>query len=434
MDCLPEQDEVEEYREEPGQEGGAPRRSGSFVTGFLAGILAASFCVFLFVTGWNLGDRFSHTEQPEPNGAEVLTANETLRKLDEVQSLIEENYLGEIDSQLLSDYLFKGVAAGLDDVYANYYSEEELTSVMDLSRGAYTGIGAVFSQDRSTGTVTVEELYENMPAELGGMQVGDQLLAINGETVEGRTLDEIVAQIKYQEETFEFTVRRPGTDEELTLSVTCGEVEVTTVTYELLPDGIGYIQILEFTEKAVEQFIEAAEALQTQGMQSLIVDLRGNPGGLLTSVCGILDEVLPEKLLVYTEDRNGRREEYYSDRKRTLDCEIAVLVNKDSASASEIFAGAIQDYGVGPVIGTQTFGKGVVQKTFTLSDGSGFKMTAEKYFTPLGQDIDGNGITPDIVVEEVSESEEAKTGVSREREPEETEDPVLLRAIEELRK
>ena len=170
-------------------------------------------------------------------------------------------------------------------------------------------------------------------------------------------------------------------------------------------------------------------------MQALIVDLRDNPGGLLTSVCDILDEVLPEKLLVYTEDKNGEREEYYSDQSRTVDCEIAVLVNGGSASASEIFAGAMQDYDRGPIIGTKTYGKGIVQRTFPLSDGSAFKMTVEKYYTPNGQDINGNGITPDIVVEEAKDDTENATDAENTGEDaaEKNEDPVLEKALEVLK-
>ena len=233
-------------------------------------------------------------------------------------------------------------------------------------------------------------------------------------------------------------VYRPTADEEFSFEIECGEVKVPAVTYKMLEDGIGYIRLNEFTEVAVGQFVDAAEMLEDQGMQKLIVDLRDNPGGLLTSVCDILDEVLPEGLLVYTEDKDGNREEYNSDRMRTVYCELAVLVNENSASASEIFAGAIQDHGAGTIIGTKTYGKGIVQKTFPLSDGSAFKMTVEKYYTPLGQDINGNGITPDIIVdnEEKNAVSGGESGTSASGDGEnidEASDPVLKKALEVLR-
>jgi carboxyl-terminal processing protease len=180
------------------------------------------------------------------------------------------------------------------------------------------------------------------------------------------------------------------------------------VEYELKDGQIGYISLTEFTDQAVEQFHDAVCDLQEQGMEALIVDLRNNPGGLLTAVCDILDELLAGQLIVYTEDKNGTREEYYSDEEQLITCPVAVLVNGSTASAAEIFAGAVQDYALGPIVGTQTYGKGIVQNTFKLSDGSAIKFTVAKYYTPNGQDIHGNGITPDIVVEDTEASEEAE--------------------------
>lgn len=406
-----------------------------FGRGFAAGVLASVLAGGVFFAGWNAARQLdadqSTGEAETENGAEVLTDGTTLHKLDEVQSLIEEYYLKDVDEDLLSTYLFKGIAAGLDDVYANYYSEQELESVLDSSRGSYTGIGAVLSQDTQTKVISVNEVYENTPASEAGLQTGDELLAVDDTELSDMQLGDLVTLIKSREGSFSITVYRPTIENEVTLSVTTGDVEVPNVSYEMKQDGIGYIRIEEFTEAAVDQFREAAENLLDQDMQALIVDLRDNPGGLLDSVCDILDEVLPEKLLVYTEDKNGEREEYYSDQSRTVDCEIAVLVNGGSASASEIFAGAMQDYEMGPVIGTKTYGKGVVQRTFPLSDGSAFKMTVETYYTPNGQDIDGNGITPDIEVEEPEQTKEQEAQTKTEQKEEA--DPVLEKALEVLK-
>ena len=432
MEHLPEKEERKEDLVEK-TEIKPQRHQGSFTTGFLAGVLTAFFCVFIFLTGWNIGERrfakkeLQSVEEETESGAEILTDPSTFSMLEEVKNLIESNYLNDVDSELLSAYLFKGIAAGLDDPYANYYTAEELNSVMDSSRGEYTGIGAVIEQDIKSGELTVNEVYAGRPADQAGLQVGDILEQIDDTALEGMSLDAVVALIKGMDGAFTVKVYRPVADEELSFEIECGDVEVPAVTYEMKEEGIGYIQLSEFTEVAVPQFVDAAEMLEDQGMKKLIIDLRDNPGGLLTSVCDILDEVLPEGLLVYTEDKDGNREEYNSDRLRTVYCELAVLVNENSASASEIFAGAIQDHKAGTIIGTTTYGKGIVQKTFPLSDGSAFKMTVEKYYTPLGQDINGNGITPDIIVDNKTENDAENDADSGK------EDPVLEKALEVLR-
>ncbi|MCC8044948.1 MAG: PDZ domain-containing protein [Clostridiales bacterium] len=350
-------------------------------------------------------------------GAEVLTQSSTISKLSEVQELIEAYYLNEVDGEYLESYLFKGIAAGLDDAYANYYTAEELSSVMDSTNGEYYGIGATIGTDTETGEFYVGEVYEGGPAEEGGLQPDDLVRAVDGEAASEMTLNELVTLIK-SKETFTMIVYRPSEETELELTITCADVIPTYVTYEMLEDGIAYLKLTEFTASAVEQFRDAVADLNSQGMENLIVDLRDNPGGLLSAVCDILDEILPEDaLMVYTEDKNGNREEYTADDEQSVTCQVAVLVNGGSASASEIFAGAIQDYGIGPVIGTQTYGKGVVQKTYSLSDGSAFKMTVENYYTPNGQEIDGNGITPDIIVDE-----DDKENKAAEDEPAESDD------------
>lgn len=428
MTCLPETDKEETVLGDEKGFGGTDKetqQTAGFGTGFLMGILATLVCVCVFMTGWLLAQRSqqkaARDKTSAQQGAGILTDKETLSKLDAVQSLIEQNYLSEVDSDLLSTYLFKGIAFGLDDPYANYYSAEELQSVLDSTRGEYYGVGATLTEDTNTKEIRVLEVYDNSPASRAGLKPGDILIALDDTYLAGGGLSEAVTLIKSRDAPFVLEIYRPDTDEELQLEMECGEVEIEYVQAEMKTDGIGYIRISEFTESAVSQFKEAAAALQDQGMEKLIVDLRNNPGGLLTSVCDILDEILPEGLIVYTEDRDGNREEYHADKNRLVLCETAVLVNGDSASASEIFAGAVQDHELGPVVGTQTYGKGVVQKTFPLSDGSAFKFTVQKYYTPKGQDIDGNGITPDIIVEQ-------------EEDVEDTEDPVLEQAIGELRR
>ena len=233
------------------------------------------------------------------------------------------------------------------------------------------------------------------------MKKGDEILAVDVENTEGMQLSELVATIK-QKETMLLRVKRE--EKELEVSVEVTEVEIPTVSWKILDEGIGYLKIAEFDKITVEQFENAMEQMKAQGMERLILDVRDNPGGILDVICDIMDDLLPEGLIVYTEDREGKRQEFTSDEKQIFDGPLAVLVNENSASASEIFAGSIQDYGLGPVIGTTTYGKGVVQRTYLLDDGSALKLTAEKYYTAGGQDIDGTGVTPDIIVENGQDS------------------------------
>lgn len=224
------------------------------------------------------------------------------------------------------------------------------------------------------------------------------LLAADDYEAASMDLSEFVNHIRGEEgTTVHLTVSRDG--ESLEFNVERRNIEIQTVTYELLENQTGYIAVTEFTEPTADQFAAAIAELQNQGMTSLIVDLRSNPGGLLDTACEMLDQILPEGLLVYTEDNAGNREEYNSTDDEVLDIPLVVLVNGDSASASEIFAGAIQDRDAGTIIGTTTYGKGIVQSILGMTDGTAFKMTTERYYTPNGTCIHGIGITPDVEVE-----------------------------------
>lgn len=391
-------------------------------SGFLNGVLAV-LCIGILV---RFGQGFLGKNAEtllEELGAEALTDERTEDKLEEVEKIIEKHYLKDVDGELLTDYMMKGIAVGLDDPYASYYSAEELQAVMDSSNGEYYGIGVTLSQDPDTWAISVAQVYEDSPADKAGLQVDDVVKKVNDESVVGIDLSDLVTLIKGLEEEFSLTVYRPHTEEEIEVTLVCDHVEIYQVDYEMLESKIGYIQLTEFTQSAVHQVEDALLDLKSQGMEKLIVDLRGNPGGLLTSVCDIVDFFLDDGLIVYMEDKNGKREEYYAEQGQIVDCETAVLVNGYSASASEIFAGVIQDYELGPVVGTQTFGKGLVQVTYPLSDGSAFKLTVQQYFTAGGQDIDGNGgITPDIIIEETG-SDAAAAGDA---------DEVLQAAIDAL--
>lgn len=295
--------------------------------------------------------------------------------------------------------------AGLNDPYSVYYTKEEYDSLMESTSGVFCGIGVVIQQNITTGIITVVRAMPGTPGEAAGFESGDIIYAVDGVEVTGEDSSSVVARIKGEEGTeVTVTVYRDG--EKIDFTLKRAKIEVQTVDAKMLDNNIGYIQVTEFDDVTAKQYTKAIEDLTNQGMEGLIVDLRDNPGGLLSSVCTMLDEMLPEGLIVYTEDKNGTREEEYSDDEHQFTKPLAVLINGSSASASEIYAGAIKDYGMGTIIGTQSFGKGIVQRIVELGDGSALKLTISNYFTPNGNNIHKIGIEPDIVVELNSDTED----------------------------
>lgn len=331
-----------------------------------------------------------------------LLKSEESRKMELLESLIDRYYIGEADAEDLTEGVYKGYIEGLGDPYSAYYDEEETARMAESLSGEFGGVGALMSQDRETGVITVLQVYEDSPAQKAGMQDGDVLYKVDGEDVSGRELTEVVNLVKGEKGTdVTLTLLRGDAGDEIELTVTRDTIEDQTVTYEMKEAGVGYIRVAEFDTVTYEQYKEALEDLEAQGMEKLVIDLRSNPGGNLETVCDMLDLMLSEGLIVYTEDKDGRREEYTSDAEHQFDKPLAVLVDGYSASASEIFAGAIQDYGLGQIVGTRSYGKGVVQSIFDLKDGTSVKLTIAEYFTPKGRSIDGEGITPDVEVEYV---------------------------------
>ena len=329
-----------------------------------------------------------------------LLKSEESRKMELLESLIDRYYIGEADAEALTEGVYKGYIEGLGDPYSAYYDEEETARMAESLSGEFGGVGALMSQDRETGVITVLQVYEDSPAQKAGMQDGDVLYKVDGEDVSGRELTEVVNLVKGEKGTdVTLTLLRGDAGDEIELIVTRDTIEDQTVTYEMKEAGVGYIRVAEFDTVTYEQYKEALEDLEAQGMEKLVIDLRSNPGGNLETVCDMLDLMLPEGLIVYTEDKNGEREEYTSDEENQFDKPLVVMMNGYSASASEIFAGAIQDYGLGQIVGTQSYGKGVVQSVFDLQDGTSVKLTIAEYFTPNGRSIDGEGITPDVEVE-----------------------------------
>ena len=321
-------------------------------------------------------------------------------KVEALKKLIDEKYMGEVDEDALKEGLYKGYVQGLDDPYSVYYDEEETKELYETTEGEYSGIGAVLSQDLKSGVITLVQIYEDSPADKAGLKDEDILTKVGTLDVTGMDLSEVVTYIKGEKGTeVELTVLRGEDADEVTVTAVRDTVEAQTVEYEMLEDQIGYLAVSEFDSVTYGQYEEALEALSDQGMEGLVVDLRNNPGGNLNTVCDMLDLVLPEGTIVYMEDKEGKRQTYSSDDAHQLDVPMAVLVNGNSASASEIYAGAIQDHEAGTIVGRQTYGKGVVQQIFDLGDGTSVKLTIAEYFTPKGRSINGEGVTPDLEVE-----------------------------------
>ncbi len=383
-------------------------------------VLACSLivnCMFLFagcMGQLDISSIFSGRSDQEPvyETGEANSANnasEIREKLSKIDAVINEYYLNEseIDEEKMIEGIYSGYVAGLGENYTTYYTAQEYADLMESSSGEYSGIGVSVSQNVETGVITIVNPFENGPGYEAGMRKDDILFAVEGEEVTGQDINSVVAKIKGEAgTTVDLTVYRPSTDEYIDMTVERRVVQNPTVTYEMKDGNIGYIQVTEFDEVTVEQFSTAISDLQGQGMQGLVVDLRDNPGGLLSSVCDMLDRILPEgNLLVYTMDKDGNREEHYAEDEDSLDLPMIVLVNGNSASASEIFTAALQDYDKATIMGTTTFGKGIVQVILPLDDGSAVKVTQSQYYTPNGVCIHGEGVTPDIEVEYDASSE-----------------------------
>ena len=306
-------------------------------------------------------------------------------------------YFDDVDDEKAADNIFKAYLAAYGDKYTVYYTPEEYKSMMESTTGSFYGIGAV-CQKADDGAILISEAYEYAPAYKAGIRNGDKVIEVNGEDITGMDLSVAVALIKGEKGTdVNLTIMRNG--EKMNFTVTRDKIDIKTVSSEILENNIGYIYISQFDDVTTDQFKEAVNDLQNQGVAGLVIDIRNNPGGVLKTVVDMLDYILPNGLIVYTETKDGTRQEYSGSDNYELNLPMAVLVNGNSASASEIFAGAMQDYDKAQIIGTQTFGKGIVQTIRPLTDGSAFKYTIAKYFTPKGQDIHGKGVTPDSIVE-----------------------------------
>ncbi len=324
-----------------------------------------------------------------------------------IQACIDEYFLGEVDEKALEDGKYKGMIDALGDQYSAYFTLDETNQRIQANEGTYQGIGVVLSQDTNTGVLTVTRCYADSPAEAAGILVGDILYMVDGMAAAEMELADVVSIIKSSgEEGVVLTLIREGEADYLELTVVPSSIQYPMVASQMVDEEIGYLAIYDFTETSYEQFHTHLEDLKSQGMTRLIIDLRSNTGGLMTSVTAILNDILPEGVMVYTIDKNGNRKDYNSDGESPLELPMVVLVNEYTASASEIFAGAVRDYDMAQLVGTQTYGKGVVQSTFYLDDGSAVKLTTANYYTPKGTNINDTGLTPDVEVQLNTEPDE----------------------------
>lgn len=346
-------------------------------------------------------------------------------KLFQLNDYLLNNYYQELDQETLIEGAIEGMFDSIGDPYTDYMTAKEFNDLMTRTSGSYGGIGVIVTPGED-GYVTVVSPIEDTPGERAGITTGDRIIAVNGEAVTADKLDYAVELMKGEPgSSVVLSIKREGRAEPFDVDIKREEIRIQTVKSEVLNDNIGYIRISTFDEKTAADFKQHLKELEEKGIKGLVLDLRNNPGGLLDQCIQIADTLLGEQVIVYTEDRHGVREEERSNKSK-VDYPLVLLVNKGSASASEILAGAVKDGGEGTIVGTTTFGKGLVQQVKPLSDGTGFKYTVSQYFTPNGTNIHGTGIEPNIVVELPEELANASN-------IEQSEDLQLQKAIEVIK-
>ncbi len=412
----------------------------------LAGLVIVGMSLGIFLIGKAAIDGNGQTAESAQteNQQGNLDLNRIASKIQTIQSVIDKYYLFDENMTDVEDWIYKGMLNGLGDPYTVYYTADEYNKLKEDTSGEYCGIGVMVSQSADTGIVTITKVFEGTPGAQAGILPGDILYKVGDKEVTGMDLELVVKDhIKGEKGTpVTITVLRKDTGKYIDMTMERNQITVPTVEYTMLPDKVGYISVSQFDEVTTDQFKSAIDDLEKQGMKKMVVDLRNNPGGIVDSVVSMLDYILPDNLqvkgdpnlvrkkkdktlLVYMADKNGKGEQYYAKDGHQVDVPMAVLVNGQSASASEVFSGALKDYGKAKLVGTKTFGKGIVQTLFPLDKGTAVKMTIAHYYTPNGFDLHKKGLEPDVPVEL---KEELKTKIKIEHE----EDNQLLEAIKAL--
>ncbi len=329
-----------------------------------------------------------------------------------IDTCIEDYYQGEVDQNALVDGATKGMVSALGDKYSEYYTEEEYERIMNDINGSYVGVGLTLQQDKN-GAIVVKGVTGGGPAEQAGIEEGDRIVAIDGTQTGGMTLDDFIGRVKIEDnkgKTVVFTIERESADggvETLEKQVLCEEVKTPSIKSEKMGD-IGYIRIMGFHKETDEQFAAAVENMESGGAAGLVLDVRDNGGGSLDTTINMLNRLLPEGDLIVEKSRKDGDTEYRSDDRESYDGKMVVLINENSASASEVFAGTLQARGAAELVGTKSFGKGIVQTVLSLqsSCGGGLKLTTAEYFLPGDVSIHKKGLTPDVELEYTGDAEE----------------------------
>ncbi|MBQ7985795.1 MAG: S41 family peptidase [Clostridia bacterium] len=361
-----------------------------------------------------------------------LTVGESIEKISIVKEMLSEYSLFEVNEEKVADYAAMAMAASVEDPYTAYFPKDEFSAYKDNIMSSYVGMGAMLGADMEKDEITIVSTVEGGPADKAGLKSGDKIVSIDGESYGASRLTEASMYVKNGEEgtTFVLLMEREGKGK-FEVTITREKIIKKSVESKMLANNIGYIKItgfeskLEKTEKdTYDEFVESLLALKGAGMEKMIIDLRDNPGGDFRVVCNIADAILPKGVITYTEDKYGKQEFIYSDSDE-LNIPIAVLVNGGSASSSEVLTGALKDHKKATVIGTKTYGKGIVQSVFPFTDGSGMSITTARYFTPSGVCIHKIGIEPDINVELITTKALSELSIE--------EDTQLKKAIEVLK-
>ncbi len=394
-------------------------------------ILCLAISLFSFFIGTTVGGKQLREVNAKNDASTLLTQvkdehdSQDLKAVSEVIQIVKDKYIKDVEMETLTSGAIKGVIDSLGDPYSVFMNKKEFQDFISSLEGSLSGVGIVLSIDDSTQDIIVVSPIKGSPAQKAGILPGDIIVKVNDTELSGKTLDEAAGMIRGEKGTkVTLYIKRNQNSDLIKLELVRDDIRISTVDYNIVDDAakIGYIRISFFDSQTYNDFKIALDALQKQKIRGLVIDLRDNPGGSLDETVKIADEILSEGLIVYTEGKNGNRlGEYFSDESKTS-VPITVMVNENSASASEILAGAIQDHKAGKLVGAKTFGKGSVQEVFSLEDGSGMKITIAKYYLPSGRCIDGKGIEPDFSVKNPEGSN--SFDLSKEK------DAQLLKAIE----
>lgn len=384
-----ESEEIDRVKDEELKKEEKKNGRRKFFLGFYVGLITS-------VIGFNIMALIN-------NGAGIHTflTREEIEKLNAIDRLLDDDFYAKIPHKKKVDAIYKGLLNSANDKYTEYYNEKEYKDLKISLEGDYSGIGAVLRIRPDDGNkYEIIEVYKGSGAEEAGLKPGDRLISVdNKKTKSAEYMDDFVSKNIRGKAGKIRVISYMRNGKVNTVKVKLKNIVIPSVDSKMLKGKIGYIRISQFSSGTQKEFEKALATLKEQGMKKVIYDLRNNGGGMVDSVVSILDDILPKGKVVSIKDRNGKEENYYSDDKKQLDIPAVVLVNENTASASEIFTGAMRDFKKATIVGTKTFGKGIVQITYPLSDGSAVKVTNAKYFTPKGECIHKKGIKPDVVIE-----------------------------------